>query len=53
MNGLLLNSVIWNDYTTFLAAQASDTAGASLSVPDDTGMGQKQGEIVFWAEVKA
>lgn len=50
-NGLLLNSAAWGEYTAPIVAQASDTADASLNVPNDyTGIGQKQGGIMFWAE---
>ena len=50
-NGLLLNSVIWGNYSVSIASQDSETADASLSVPGDyMEHGQKQGEIVFWAE---
>jgi len=50
-NGLLLDSTAWGDYTISIDAQTSDTTDASLEVPDSyIGVGQKQGEIVFWAQ---
>ena len=50
-SGLLLDSAIWSDYTISIDAQASVIANGSLNVPGDyMGIGQKQGEIVFWAQ---
>jgi len=50
-NGFLLDSAAWGDYTISIAAQSSDDTNASLSVPGNyIGVGQKQGEIVFWAQ---
>ena len=53
VNGMLLDSVGWGEYTTSIVADASDTTYASLKVPDDyLGVGAKQGALVFWAEAE-
>jgi len=53
VEGMLLDSVGWGEYTTSIVADASDTTYASLKVPDDyLGVGAKQGALVFWAEAE-
>jgi len=53
VEGMLLDSDGWGDYSTSIAALDSDTTDASLKVPDAyLGVGAKQGALVFWAEAE-
>jgi hypothetical protein len=53
VNGMLLDSVGWDEYTTSIAALALDTTDASLKVPEDyLRVGPQAGALVFWAEVE-
>lgn len=49
--GLLLNSTKWEEYSTVLAANSSNTVDIKLEVPSNcTGNGTKSGSIAFWVE---
>jgi len=53
VQGMLLDSFGWDEYTTSIAALTSDTTDASLKVPDNyLGVGAQVGTLVFWAEVE-
>ena len=51
INGLLLDSSIWNAYTTEITAGAAVDSVAVLDVPGSySGLGAKEGTLVFWAQ---
>jgi subtilase family serine protease len=51
VSGLLLDSSIWNAYTTEIIAGAAVDPVAVLDVPGSySGVGTKEGTLVFWAQ---
>ncbi|NOR46907.1 MAG: DUF3344 domain-containing protein [Methanosarcinaceae archaeon] len=51
INGLLLDSSIWNAYTTEITAGAAVDSVAVLDVPGSySSLGAKEGRLVFWAQ---
>jgi len=51
VSGLLLDSSIWNAYTTEIIAGAAVDPVAALDVPGSySGVGAKEGTLVFWAQ---
>jgi len=51
VSGLLLDSGIWNAYTTEITAGSAVDSVAVLDVPESyTGLGAKEGTLVFWAQ---
>jgi subtilase family serine protease len=51
VSGLQLDSSIWNAYTTEITVGAAVDSVAVLDVPDSyTGVGAKEGTLVFWAQ---
>ena len=51
VDGVLLDSGIWDAYTTEITAGAAVDSVAALDVPDSyTGVGAKEGTLVFWAQ---
>jgi len=51
VSGLLLDSSIWNAYTTEITTGVAVDSVAVLAVPDSySGLGAKKGTLVFWAQ---
>jgi len=51
VNGLLLDSGIWSNYSATVEKAGSVNAGVALEVPVDyTGVGTKEGTLILWAE---
>jgi hypothetical protein len=51
VNGIMLNDSRWDRFNIVLAAKSESDVSTGLNVPHDyTGVGKKDGTIIFWAE---
>ena len=52
VDGLMLDSAVWSEYSTLIAEGSSDTADVVLAVPVNYAgsTGPKEGTLMFWAQ---